>query len=330
MAHEIDFSTGKAGIAYSGKTPWHELGTKFDDLMTSQEALDAAGLNFTVSKIPVGFAHPETGETVMVDDRYATVRTDTFAGLGTVGKSYQPIQNKDAFNFMDGLVETGDVRYEVAGSLYGGKRVWMLAKLPSQTVISHDDVTDHYLLLSNGHDGQRGCSVAFTTVRVVCANTLRMADERLKHQIKIRHSGSIQTKLDDAKVVLGLAGDTFKEWGDKARALSFKDVRTQAAVNDFLCQVIGVKGMDDLAPTQKVVRERLLALSETGMGTDLPGVKGTYWGLFNAVTEFVDHDKAHKGRTASRSMEEVRLESITTGGGDIMKQRAWNLALAAV
>lgn len=330
MAHEIDFTTGKAGIAYSGATPWHGHGTRFDELMTSEQALEAAGLNFTVSKMPVGFTHPETGELVNVEDRYATVRTDTYAGLGTVGRAYEPIQNKDAFNFMDGLVADGGIRYEVAGSLFGGRQVWMLAKLPSQTIVSHDDVTNHYLLLSNGHDGQRGCNVAFTTVRVVCNNTLRMADGNCKHKVKIRHSGSIQTKFDDARIILGLADEAFAEFGQKARALSFKDVKNQAAVNEFICQVLGVKSIEDMAPSHKAVRERLLNLAETGRGTDLPGVKGTYWGLFNAVTEFVDHDKPAKGRIATRSTEDIRLESITTGGGDLMKQRAWQTALATI
>lgn len=328
MAHEIDMTTGQAAIAYAGQTPWHQLGTKFDDLMTSQQALTAARLDWTVSKRPVYYLD-DSQNPVKVDDRYVTVRSDTKAGLGTVGGKYTPVQNIEAFEFMDSLVAEGEMRYEVAGSLFGGRQVWMLAKLPSSTQVSYDDVIDHYLLISNGHDGLRGFRAAFTTVRVVCNNTLRLADSKVKHAFKIRHSGSIQDKLEEARTALGFASESFSEFGQKARAMSFKAYRSQAEVDAFIHSVIGIKAGAEPAGVQKTTKERIKALMEQGLGTDLLGVKGTYWGLLNAVTEFVDHDKPARVRS-SRDEDEVRLESITFGGGDIMKQRAWDLALAAV
>lgn len=328
MAHEIDFSTGKAAIAYARQTPWHGLGTQFDDLMTSEQALNAACLNYTVTKEQAcyedknGIVHPCPG-------RYVTARSDTGTGLGTVGEGYKVIQNIEAFDFMDSLIESGDIRYEVAGALRGGSVVWMLAKLPEQTAVSHDDVSEHYLLLSNSHDGSRACSVAFTTVRVVCANTLRLAaSQGLKHEVKIRHSGSVKDKIEEARQILGLAKDSFDLFGKQARALSFKEYRTQEEVNKFLYQVLGVKGPDDITKPAQASIESIKELIETGAGTDLPGVKGTYWGLVNAVTEFADHNRPQRDR--GRSLDESRFEAVTWGGGNTLKQRAFEAALAAV
>lgn len=329
MAHEIDMTTGRAAIAYAGKTPWHKLGTQFDDLMTSQQALEAAGLNFTVTKEQACYVN-SSGETVPCVGRYITVRSDTGAGLGTVGDQYSPVQNSEAFDFLDSVVQTGEVRYEVAGALFGGKTVWMLAKLPANTVISHDDVVDHYLLLTNSHDGGRMCSVAFTTVRVVCANTFRLANNgRLRHEYKIRHSGKIADKLAEAQEVLGLAAAAGEDFGINARRLSFREVRTQQRVDEFLYGVLGVKGPDDMTKQQKHVKEQIEQLYATGAGSDLSTARNTYWGLFNSVTEFVDHAKAQT-RSRVNAADDNRAYASHWGGGNDMKQRAWELALAAV
>lgn len=327
MSHEIDMSRGRAAIAYAGQTPWHRLGTKFDDLMTSQQALKAAELDFTVTKEQAYYLNAD-GQPVVCPDRFITVRNDTGAGLGAVGSRYVPVQNHEAFSFMDSLVGTGEMKYEVAGALYGGKLVWMLGKLPQTTRVHDEDVIDHYLLMSNGHDGLTGCSVAFTTVRVVCANTFRLAHAgKLKLQYKIRHTGDIKQKLDEAQTVLGLAKESADFFTGRALALSVKDVKTQAKVDEFIHSVLGVKGPDDMTKPQKKVKERIKELAATGMGSDLASAKDTYWGLFNAVTEFVDHERA------SRDSEEEgdgRVHAVTWGGGDAMKQRAWETALALI
>lgn len=333
MSHEIDMTTGKAAIAYAGGSVWHKLGTRFDELMTSEQALEAAGLNFEVKKFPAFFYSPESGtdsDYRCVADRYVTVRTDTMTGLGTVGRSYEPIQNASSFDFMDSLIDQGKVRYEVAGAIRGGSTVWMLAKLPAEVRVSHDDVSNCYLLLTNSHDGSKACSVAFTAIRVVCANTLRLAKQvGLKHEIKIRHSGTISGKLAAAQEALGLANESFYEYGQQARAMSFREYRNQQEVDQFINGVLGVRAMDDMTSQQKTTRNNLMDLIETGMGTDLPGVKGTYWGLLNAVTEYVDHKRPSRVGKGKDS-DEVRLEAVTWGGGAVMKERAYELALAAV
>jgi len=325
MAHEIDMTTGSAAIAYYGETPWHGLGKKMDGMMTSEEALKAAGLDYTVEMYPAYFF--DGTQHVQVLGRSIPVRTDTMAGLGGTSDKFKPIQNKDAFSFLDSLSMDGIVRYEVAGALRGGSQVWMLAKLPTSTVISDEDVVNHYLLLSNSHDGMKSCSVGFTTVRVVCANTLSIAAKGLRHEYRIRHTGNIQTKLDDAKTVLGLAGQTFVEFSEASKRLSFKQYRNQEQVDAFLNLVLGIT--KEPSKQQKLGKERLKELIETGTGADLSTAKGTYWGLVNAVTEFVDHDRPNQGRS-KRDEDEVRVESIAWGTGNALKQKAWNLALAVL
>lgn len=329
MAHEIDMTTGRAAIAYAGKSPWHKLGTQFDDLMTSQQALEAAALNFTVSKEQAYFLNAD-GQAVPCEGRYCTVRSDTKTALGVVGEQYSVVQNHEAFDFMDSLVEDGEIRYEVAGALFGGKTVWMLAKLPKDTKVSNDDVVGNYLLLTNSHDGGRMCSVAFTTIRVVCANTYRLANAgNLKNEFKIRHSGNIADKLATAQQVLGLATEAADDFAKAANALSFKDVKSQQQIDNFLMGVLGVKGPDDLTKQQKAVKAELERLFHEGTGSDLSTAKNKYWGLFNAVTEFVDHAKPKREGKVNSSADN-RASEAHWGGGNAMKQRAWELALAAV
>lgn len=325
MPHEIDMSRGIAAMAYAGKTPWHNLGKKFDELMTSQQALHAAQLDFRVDKVPVQYDNGTSIATL--DNQYVTVRTDTGAGLGVVGEGYKPVQNVEAFDFMDSLIASGDMRYETAGALSGGQRVWMLAKLPKSTSLSCDDVIDHYLLLSNSHDGHKSCSVGFTTVRVVCNNTLSVAVERLRHEYKIRHSGSILSKLAEAQNVLGLAKQAFSTFTSNAQRLTFKTYRRED-VSPFLDFVFGIEKPTERTRNDVIVQDQIAELLETGAGADLSTAKGTYWGLLNAVTEWVDHAAPQRanGRTEEQ-LEESRFDKITWRGGNAIKQRAYTHAL---
>lgn len=329
MAHAIDFSTGSAAIALAGQSAWHRLGTVVEDAMTSEDAFRLARLDWHVDKKPVSYFDADSDVYRTVPGQFATVRSDTGSPLGIVGPAYSPVQNKDAFAFMDSLVTEGEIRYETAGALDGGSRVWMLAKLPSETVISADDVTNHYLLLYNGHDGSTPCAIGFTTIRVVCANTLRLASGRgMKREFRIRHVGSIDDKLNDARIALGIAQKTFAEYTDIARRLSFKDV-TQAEIEAYIGKVFGDD--DEPTPQKKRVIDEISRLAEIGAGAELPGVRGTMWGALNAVTEWVDHTRPQKqnGRSA-RELADGHVHTISWGAGSKIKDRALELAVASL
>lgn len=324
MPHELDMSRGVAAIAYAGKTPWHRLGTQIDHLMTAKEALTAAQLDFTVAKVPVEYIYNDSVK--MLDGHYVVTRTDTGQGFGVVGEQYSPIQNASAFEFLDSLVQSSELRYETAGAIYGGKRVWMLAKLPTSTRLSHDDVVDHYLLMTNSHDGHKSCAVGFTTVRVVCQNTLSVAITKLKHEYRIRHSGSITSKLDEAQHVLGLAKSSFSEFNAKSLALSFKHFKLHE-VSPFLDYLFGIEHPSQRTRRDVAVQNEIIELLETGAGAELSTARGTYWGMVNAVTAWVDHKKPvrHGGRTES-DISEAHLDMVTWRHGAAIKQRAFDYA----
>ena len=174
MAHDLATTNGKTAMAYFGEVPWHRLGTKLDNPATAEEAIQAAGLGYDVELTRLVTVNDIPGP-----DRRAVVRQDTNQVLGVVGTTYKPVQNRQCFGFMDAIVSEGAVQYHTAGALGKGERVWMLAKLPDEIRVKNsDDITEKYLLLSNSHDGSSSLRVHFTPIRVVCANTLAVAERK--------------------------------------------------------------------------------------------------------------------------------------------------------
>jgi len=202
MPHELATTNGRPAMAYFGQTPWHRLGTELNEPATAAEAINAAGLDYEVELHPL-----QTQRWINVPQRKAVVRTDTDDVLGVVGNSYQPIQNHQCFGFLDTVVADGCLRYHTAGALGRGERIWMLAKLPGAIRIKDsDDVTEKFLLLHNSHDGTSALRVFFTPIRVVCANTLAMAERHGHRQgISIAHKGDLQSKIAEAQEILGFA-----------------------------------------------------------------------------------------------------------------------------
>jgi phage/plasmid-like protein (TIGR03299 family) len=198
MAHELATINGRTAMMYVGEVPWHGLGTKLDSPATAREAITAAGLDYDVS-----LAGLVTVDGIPVPSKKAVIRSDTSDVLGVVGNTYQPIQNADCFSFLDAIVADGDLRYHTAGALRRGEKIWMLAKLPGHIrVRSSGDVTEKYLLLSNSHDGTSCLRVFFTSIRVVCSNTLAMADHDGRGEgLSIRHQGNLASKIRQAREV---------------------------------------------------------------------------------------------------------------------------------
>lgn len=196
MAHEVNVVNGRASMAYFGETPWHGLGQKLESPATAAEAIIAAGLDFEVGLHPL-----VTTDGLAVLQRKAVIRPDTNQVLGVVGNSYVPIQNAEAFQFLDTVVADGELRYHTAGALGRGERIWMLAKLPGHIRVNGtDDITEKFLLLSNSHDASSALRVYFTPIRVVCANTLGVAERRSRGQgVSIIHKGDLGAKVREAQ-----------------------------------------------------------------------------------------------------------------------------------
>ena len=176
---------------YVRETPWHGLGTKVQEAPTSKDALILAGLDWSVVQEPV-----YTGQNELVQGYKANVRDSDRKVLGVVTDRYKIVQNGEAFSFTDTLLGEG-VRYETAGSLQGGKSVWLLAHLPHEYIISGERISP-YLLFSNTHDGSGAVKVAITPIRVVCCNTLNLALQTAKRSWSMNHTGNVKDKMEEA------------------------------------------------------------------------------------------------------------------------------------
>lgn len=337
MAHELEVDpvTGEIPMFFHGELPWHGLGQTLqeDRPATAAEAIKLAHLDWDAVKYPM-YAMVD-GVMRRVPGTHAVVRGDTSGArkpvmLTSHGKAvsdqYEPLQNIEAFDFFDEVVGQGAAVYHTAGALRNGERIWILAKLPDTLSILGMDDIEPYLLLTNSHDGTSSIQVMFTTVRVVCANTLRMGMNSGMREMKIRHTASAKDKLNKAAELMGIVSREVKEaetiFTDMARVQM-----TSAMLKDYFAEVYPEPQPDAETGeiperTAKNYNKRLRTLNgifERGAGSQLATAHGTLFGAFNAVTDYVDHYT--RGKDA-----DVRMQSVLMGHGDGIKQRAFNIA----
>ncbi len=321
MAHELATTNGRTAMMYSGEFPWHGLGTRLDEPATAREAIEAAGLDYLAELKAI-----TTTDDVPVPSRKAVVRSDSGDVLGVVGNSYVPVQNYQAFGFLDAVVSDGSLRYHTAGALGKGERVWMLAKLPDDIrVKGSDDIIEKYLLLSNSHDGSSSLRVHFTPIRVVCANTLAIAARNGRGQgVSIIHKGDLTSKVRQAQEVLGLATRFYDDVQQQIDRLA-RHFPSPRQLEEYFRQVYP-DSPDGPSTRATNIREEFLRLFEQGIGHDMPEIRHTTWTALNAVTEYVDHYRSTRGKTP-QDRASNRLESAWFGSGARLKERAWELAL---
>lgn len=257
--------------------PWHGLGTIVHEAPTSKEALQLAGLDWAVRQEQIVYKDQESGY-------FMNIRSTDDKVLGVVGSRYKPVQNVDAFDFMDGLIGEG-VTYETAGSLNTGKRIWLLAKMPDIAIF--DDVIEPYMCLTNCHDGFGSLKVCMTPVRVVCQNTLNLALGSAKRSWNGRHTGSIDNKMIAAKETLGLATTYMNSFRNSAEELH----NIKIAPSDFdalQSQMFPItKDMTDRKiDSQLLLRDQLKHAWDMD---DLGNIRGTGWGFMNAVSDMATH-----------------------------------------
>lgn len=312
MSHNIEKRNGKASIVYAGETPWHKLGQKIGQAFDAKTALREGGLDFTVEKVGL-----QTVDGTPLVNRYGLRRTDTKDVLGVVTDFYQPLQNREAFGFFDAAFGKGKAKYEVAGVLGKGEKVWLLAKLPGDFRVGSEDTIGKWLLLTNGHDTCEPVRAKFTPIRVVCQNTLSAALRGKDSEIRVQHIGDVAGKLEIAGKLLKQAGIYFDEVQGVFTGFIRKQIKGDA-LRQYATRVITMNPLakwEELsANTQKVVN-RIEELHETGLGSDIKKVRGTLWGAYNAVTEYVDHDRTKES-----------LNFMATGRGAEIKQRAFQIA----
>lgn len=321
MGHQLCTVNGRTAMMYVDQVPWHGLGQRLDAPATAQEAIAAAGLDYDVA-----LAELSTTDGIPVPQKRAVIRTDTNDVLGVVGSNYVPVQNRQAFAFLDAIAADGGLRYHTAGALRRGERIWLLAKLPGQIrVRSSEDISQKYLLLSNSHDGSSALRVHYTAIRVVCANTLAMADREGRGEgIAIRHQGDLAAKVREAQRVLGLAHRFFDHLEGQLDLLA-RHYPSHAQVSAYFKALYPDPEEGNPARAQNV-RDELFQLFESGQGQEIPEIRSTTWAALNAVTEYVDH---HRPTRAKSDFDRGanRLESAWFGSGSRLKQHAFQLAL---
>lgn len=313
MAHKIEFNvkTGTHSFVSVKEPAWHKLGKVVEFAMTSAEAIEGANLGFEVVKKQNFMEHD--GTYYLSPDSFSTFRTDTNRVLGSVGKDYTIVQNKDAFTFFDSIVGEGKAIFETAGALGNGEQIFITAKLPGSVVLDNIDEIKQYLLLSNSHDGSRSIEVMFTPIRVVCNNTLSMALAMAKNRIKIRHTASAHDKLKEAHKLLGIHNELMIEQEHYFNTLKEKQIGTEELVT-LICNVFltpaelqavataGIENMPKLADaddkqlisTRKLnMMQEVLEYYERGPGQNIVTAKGTMWGAYNAITGYYQNSKSY-------------------------------------
>ena len=323
MAHNLF----RDQMAFVGEAPWHGLGTRVPPGITSKGMLMGAGLAWEVRKIPAIGAKVVKGQaSEAIYDRYFLQRDpvgDEREGpvLGVVGARYEVLQNHEAFGFFDPFLSAEDARYEAAGALGNGERVWVQVRMGNPIEVADGDAVHRFILLSNSHDGRGAVSLRFTPIRVVCQNTLNLALDGGDHVVNLRHSKRVRDRLADHQVefLLRTVEATFASAAEQFRRLAgttataerreqyleamFPRTKEQQAAGGIPKWWGGIaEGLADERVTPRKTRD-------------------TMWGLYNAVTHAEDY------RKTTETMPDARLERIWFGRGAELKIKALQTAV---
>lgn len=310
MAAEIET------MFYTRETPWHGLGTRVMEAPASKEALYLAGLDWQVEQEEI---YTETGN--WIRGFKANIRDTDQKVLGVVTDRYKVIQNEEAFAFTDELLGEG-VRYETAGSLQGGRKVWLLAHLPHEYIIAGERISP-YLVFSNTHDGSGSIKVAVTPIRVVCNNTLNLALNTAKRSWSTIHTGDIKSKLEEAKNTLFMANAYMDELGREFENLRRKKL-TEKQVMEYIELLIPVDENGTSQQKKNIIRLQNNMKMRYFDAPDLKDVGNNAYRFINAVSDFATHAKPL--RKTANYKEQVFARTVE---GNPMIDKAYKMMCVA-
>lgn len=311
MVAGIENINGVGSFVSAREDAWHRLGVVLESTFTAEEAMKHALLGgWDVRKLPLFATETKLDEngvetvTIPALERYATVRTNPVTGkpefLGDVGSRYTVIQNEEHAEFLNLLVAESGAHFETAGSLFGGKRVFLSMKLPRHIDIG-GDVTDLYLIALNSHDGSSEFQVCVSAIRPVCHNTVTAAFRGAKSTFSIRHTARALGRVQEAREALGMTfawADAFQAKGEELLNRSF----TNADFDTFLSRLFDVENVaaDEISTRKSNQMDAMRNLWESS-----PTVlaNGTAYGAYQAYTEFTSHFAAAHGKTAAQQAE---------------------------
>lgn len=278
--------------------PWHGIGTVVEEAPTSEEAIKIAKLDWKVEQLPI-----KAGK-IEIPNYFANIRMDVKEPLGIVKNRYRIVQNSEAFDFVDDIIGNSDVecRYETAGSLFNGKKIFLLVKLPNKELLG-DDV-ENYLFFTNSHDGSSALTAGITNVRVVCNNTLQMAIRGAKRTWTCRHTESITGKKQQAQEALGLAIKYMDSMDEIAEKMAQKKINEEKFFrrlfekdNFSLCE----KNIENAIERMHIIYNEK---------DDLQNFKGTAWGMYNAIADYCSNTTPYR---KTSTYEENKLNKSLVG-----------------
>lgn len=299
----------ESGVFTEGKPAWHNLGVTLpNDTLNTQEALQYSGLGgWGLYKAPAMYGNPDDGFHE-IPHKWVVTRQKDNTALGVVGDYYRIVPNEEAFSWADFLLGGEGFHYKTAGSLRGGQVVWMLAKAPFEIKLP-DSPVDLYILLTNYHDGEGSVRVDATPTRVVCMNTLRAALAGTKASYKIRHTNNASQKLGEAQAVVGLAEGAAARMQAIAETMVEQKISDEA-FQDFLAKLAPDADSKAGQTRAENLRDDISAIY-CGAGLGQSEIKGTAWGVFNAVVAYNDHFA--NGRKTAQTIAENRFQRIMLG-----------------
>lgn len=321
MAHLIE------QMAYVGATPWHGLGSALSPNQPLEIWQREAGMNWQIQDSPVHFKADAIGHLGSIHsfpEQKVLYRSDTKAPLSVVSHRYQVVQPREVLEFYRDLTEVSGYELETAGVLKGGRKFWALARTGQAMALKGNDQVSGYLLLATSCDGTLATTATPTTVRVVCNNTLSISLSGATHAIKVPH----RTRFDPqtVKKQLGVAVSQWDEFMYRMRTLSERKVQSKEALGFFmnvLCDINAHAPIPKVLPNKRAMENVQSLYEGKGRGADLVSARGTAWGLLNAVTQYVDHERRARS-------SEYRMDSAWFGQGAVIKQKALDAALQLV
>ncbi|MFM0212837.1 DUF932 domain-containing protein [Paraburkholderia sediminicola] len=308
-------------MAYANAMPWHGLGNRISTKQPIEVWAQQSGITFEIRETPVRYMTDSAGRLGAImsfPEQKVLFRSDTNEPLSVVSQRYQVVQPREILEFYRDLTEISGFELETAGVLKGGRKIWALAKTNQASTLKGNDTMNGYLLLATACDGTLATTAQFTSIRVVCNNTLAVALSNGAGAVKVPHSTSFDPQA--VKKQLGVSVSSWDSFMYRMKTLSERRVKSHEAMNYFL-RVFTDPATTATGLSNERAMKKVLALYEgDGKGAELASSKGTAFGLLNAVTQYVDHERR------ARSTDH-RLESAWFGQGASIKQKALDQAL---
>lgn len=313
MSHLIEMVDGKPCIAYNGETPWHGLGKQVPPDLTPLQIMEAAGVDWGVEKIP---AFAEINGKKVAVGHSALVRSTDGNILDVVTDDWEPLQNETAFEFFNDFIEAGNMEMHTAGSLKGGRIVWALAKTKESFTLFDGDTVESYLLFTNPHQFGKSIDIRFTNTRVVCNNTLTLANATdSKNMARVTHRNEFDPEA--VKETMGLAHQKLETYKELAAFLGSKKYKDEDVV-EYFTRIFPVLSSKD-APTKKVSKNAGIAINLLEQQPGFEYAPGTFWSLFNGATFMTNHVL---GRNADN-----RVQSLWYGASKNLNIKALETAV---